>query len=479
MLRALLRDGSVYGLASVLTRGLALLLVPLYTRVLQPAEVGALDLLLLAATLVNLTAALEVSQGLARFYPQARSPRRRQALASTAFWFTLACYGLFAAVALLWSRPLAQWLLGVPDRQLPLALGVLYAALNGVLLLVQNQFRWQLRSLRYAEVSAVLAISTLLLSLLLTAVLGWGLNGALLALVLGAGLGLLDALWRLRGTCRWWWHRPSLRQMLRFSAPLVPSGLSVFVAGAIDRLLLQHLLSLDAVGIYGVAFRLATAVGVLMLGVQGGLTPLIYSQAHDPATPAQLARLFRLVVGLALPALLLLVPLSPLLIAWLAPPSYASAAPVLLLLAPSLLLASLYVFAPGLPLAQRTGLILAINALGAGLNTGLNLLLIPRLGIAGAAAATLCGNAVVFALTMAWSQRLYPVPHAWRSLAAALLLSLALAVALTWMPAPGVLPQLAMTVAALALLLAAETRCGLLRREDWRAMARFVGVPAS
>ncbi|MBM5797393.1 MAG: hypothetical protein FJ060_04395 [Cyanobacteria bacterium K_Offshore_0m_m2_072] len=120
-----------------------------------------------------------------------------------------------------------------------------------------------------------------------------------------------------------------------------------------------------------------------------------------------------------------------------------------------------------------------MNALGAGLNTGLNLLLIPRLGIAGAAAATLCGNAVVFALTMVWSQRLYPVPHVWRSLAAALLLSLVLAAALAWMPAPGVLPQLALTLVALALLLAAETRCGLLRREDWRAMARFVGVPAS
>ncbi len=66
MLKAVLRDSLVYGLASVLSKGLAIFLLPLYTRVLSPGDYGAYDLLITLGALANVVVALEVAQGLAR-----------------------------------------------------------------------------------------------------------------------------------------------------------------------------------------------------------------------------------------------------------------------------------------------------------------------------------------------------------------------------------------------------------------------------
>ena len=79
MLSRFLRDGAVYGAAGVLARGISFFLLPLYTRALAPADYGAVDMLTMLVTLANLSVALEISQGLARFYPDAATDDARRA----------------------------------------------------------------------------------------------------------------------------------------------------------------------------------------------------------------------------------------------------------------------------------------------------------------------------------------------------------------------------------------------------------------
>jgi O-antigen/teichoic acid export membrane protein len=94
----------------------------------------------------------------------------------------------------------------------------------------------------------------------------------------------------------------------------------------------------------------------------------------------------------------------------------------------------MYVFAPGLSIAKRTGAISAINLLGAGLNTALSFTLVPVLGIRGAAASTLMVSATVFALSMVASQRHYPVPHSWGRIAVASLVALGIFIVASTLP---------------------------------------------
>ena len=91
-----------------------------------------------------------------------------------------------------------------------------------------------------------------------------------------------------------------------------------------------------------------------------------------------------------------------------------------MILAPAALLSQMYIFAPGAWISKKTWCISAVNIGAAAVNVGLTWLLIPRLGLPGAAWAVLGAAVVSFSLSMVVSQHFYPVPHRWRQLGVAL-----------------------------------------------------------
>ena len=99
MIRRFFQESVVYALSSVLTRGIGLLLVPFYTRVLAPADYGAIEILAVVGGLVNIVVAVEISQGMARYFAASRDERERASYAATALWFTIATYSAFFLLA--------------------------------------------------------------------------------------------------------------------------------------------------------------------------------------------------------------------------------------------------------------------------------------------------------------------------------------------------------------------------------------------
>jgi O-antigen/teichoic acid export membrane protein len=183
------------------------------------------------------------------------------------------------------------------------------------------------------------------------------------------------------------------------------------------------------VGIFGIGYRLATVTSLLMAAFQTAITPLVYQRYREVDAPAQLAGVFRAFAAVALGlSLALAMFANEAMRIFTTPPFYAGAT-VVPLLAPALILSGMYVLAPGLTIAKRTGAIAVVSGVGALLNTSLNLALIPLLGIRGAALATFLGAASTFAAYMLLSQRLYPVPHRWRPLGLAAAGSVAIFIA--------------------------------------------------
>jgi len=250
-------------------------------------------------------------------------------------------------------------------------------------------------------------------------------------MVTGALVGVVYGLWHLRRSFRFRFDVARLKEMLIFSAPLVPSSISVFISLYINRLMINHYLSLGEVGLFGVGFRLASIVGLVMVGFQGALTPLVFTHYREEQTPRQLALIFRVFLAFALLVFLSLSLFASEILYVMTTPAYYSAAQVVIYLVPAILLSNMYIFAPGIGIAKRTHLVLWINVGGASLNTLLNWLLIPQFGITGAAVATLLGSGCVFAAYMAFSQSLYRVPHQWRPLGLSVVVAAILAF---WIP---------------------------------------------
>jgi O-antigen/teichoic acid export membrane protein len=449
------------------------LLVPIYTRLLDPVRYGALELILTAGLLVNMIVALEVGQGLAREWAEQPDEAQRRRLASTTLTFTLLAHAGFLGMALTVASPIAEMLLGSPAFEAELRAGLIFIAVNAVFLQLQNQFRWDLRSRSYAAVSVLYGVLTVVLG----AGLGrlHGLQGVLYGQALAAGLCCAVSVVLLRGQIRLAIDTRQLARMLRFSLPLVPSGVAVFASFYVNRLILAALASLAQVGVLGVGQRVAGLTTLLIVGLQGALTPLVYRHHHEPGVPAQLARIFEGFVAIAMLCCLLLSVFGRELMGWLAPPEFASAAALLPWLAPAALLSQMYIFAPGIAIARKTTWQLVLTGISALLAVVLNLLLIPQWGAWGAAVASCAAAAVFLVLWVGASQRVYALPLRWSALAAAVAGYVALVWLGLWLDQIGAsaIARLVLKSAVVATLFALLGATGLLA---WRRPVADTGL---
>lgn len=424
MLKQFIKDSGIYGISGVITRGISLILVPFYTRVLTPGDYGVIDLVSIIGAIVSFTFPLEITQAIARFYPDCLNKEESKQYASTALFFTIATFGLFLFLIQTFSLPLSHTLFDSEKLINVLRVSGLAILSNGLFYFVQNQLRWRLEPKRNAICSVVYSIFTIGLSIYLVLILRIGVIGVFWAQFIGGAIAFVFGFYLSLSSYALIFRVPKLKEMLIFSIPLVPSSIGVFILTYIDRISIRSLMGLSDLGLYGIGFRIASIVGIVMMSITSAITPLIYAKYRERDTPDQIARIFRYFIfgALFLTAILSIFAKEALWI--MTTPPYFAAAAVVPFLVVSGFLSQMYVFAPGLSIAKKTKYIAAINIIGAGFNLGLNLLLIPRFGIVGAALATAFASAFIFSLNVYFSQRNYFVPHDAKTLFSSVLISI-------------------------------------------------------
>jgi O-antigen/teichoic acid export membrane protein len=420
MLRRFLRDSAIYSVSAILSRGVSVVLIPLYTRFLQPYEYGVFDLLMIAATLANYLVSLEISQGLARVYSEARDETEKRACVSSAAWFCVLAYVLFVIVASVFSTDIASVLLGSPAWSDAVQTMIAAVAANGIFFLLQDLLRWQLKPMKHALASIAYSLTGAAVGAMAVAFLHAGVVGMLAGQIAGAIVGVFITL-RNGSALHWHWefNRDKWKEMAKYSAPQVISSCTAYFALYVDRLFIKENLSLDEVGIYGVGARLASLVALLMVGFQSGYIPIVFHNHAAPETPPQMERVFRYFLVAAIAVVLFLSGFSGELLKLLTTERYFNAWHTIPVLATGMLLANMYIFAPGIFISRRTLIVAGINVGALCLTIAGNFLLLPRFGAMGAAFAVLITSTTVFLVYVYFNARFYPIPFAWRRIALA------------------------------------------------------------
>lgn len=424
MLRQFLRDSAVYGIAGIVWRAVPVFLLPLYARVFTTAEYGVVELLAILMTFVNLVITLEVSQGVGRHFADADAPDKA-AYFSTALWFTVGVFTVFLVVAFAAPTALAELVLGSSAYEGLIRPAAFAAWCYGVSYLTQHQLRWELKPRQYAASTLANTLVAVATTVVFIVVYDLGVEGVLYGQAIGALVGSALAVLFARRSYAMLFDARKLAEMIAYSGPLVVSGVGVFVAYYVDRFAIRTLLDVEDVGIYSAAYRVASIIGLVIVAAQSAITPLVFAHYRRPDMPGELAKIFRYVVFLALGLFLALSLFATEVIKLVAGSKYVSAAELVPLLVPAMLLWNLNVFAPGLFIAKKTSAIGAINVLAGLLNTVLCVTLISYFGLRGAAVAALVSAGISFGAVMAWSQRLYPAPYAWRRLSFGLAVAVA------------------------------------------------------
>ncbi|HEX4110320.1 MAG TPA: lipopolysaccharide biosynthesis protein [Solirubrobacteraceae bacterium] len=420
-LKRLVTTGAAYQAGDILSKGLAVLTLPIYTRHVTTADYGAAANLLVFVVLVSIVLRLGVGEAFIRYYFDDDDIERRRRLSRSATGVVAWITSIASVVGVLEAQPLSKLVLGYHDATLfSLAVLGLWSFTN--LEMVYAQLRVDARAATYMKASIANVVLTVGATVPLVLFGHLQARGLLLGNFGASGVIVVGLWWALRDRVGWRFRWATVRSMLRFGLPTVPADASVYGLQVADRVYLFRVVSHGAAGLYGVAVQLATIVFVAVRGFQYAWPPLAYSITDDD----EAARLYSLVTTYYAVATGVVVVAVAVLSRWivrlLSGPQYYHAYRALPWLALGwALYGLLLVFVVISGRARRTSRNFPAALAGLVANVVLLVTLVPRgganLGIAGAGIA-LCGAYLVNLGFMYWLTRdIFRVGFEWSRLA--------------------------------------------------------------
>ncbi|MGK2954385.1 MAG: lipopolysaccharide biosynthesis protein [Solirubrobacterales bacterium] len=410
-LRRLASTGAAYTAASIISKLIAVALLPLYTRYLTPSDYGAAEVLFAAVVAISIVIRLGVVEALLRFYyKQDEDPDKTVATSFAALFWA----GTIAALVLMpFAGPISELLLGQADTELTrIAIGGLWVlTLSEYLLTI---FRLDEKAKAFFVVTVASVFVTIPVTVVLVVFLDMGAEGLLLG---SYGTGIVFVIGLIA------YHRkrlslipdvPLLKRMMRFGLPTMPAELSLYSLSFVDRIIIARTLGLAEAGLYSLAVKVAQSVNVLVRGFQLAFPPLAYSIVDDDEARRAYSAVvtwFVVVMAMVITAIWLL---APWIIRIFAAPEYFGAEAAVGPVAAGTALYAIYmVLLVVLGRTGRTEFNFPATLAGVAANIGLNLILVPVWGIVGAAVSLVISYSIVLVLMYIFTQRLFPVPYEW------------------------------------------------------------------
>jgi len=408
--RAFLADTAFVFGAQVLTKLRGLLTMPLLIRGLGTDAFGTWSQTLAFTFLVTAIVGLNLHHSLIRFIAADRLAAGKAY--GTTLFVSLATSSLACILLGLGASPaMADVLVGSHDQRI-LRLGLAIVVSSTVRNLNLNLYRATDR-IKLRSVVDFAGSMVELAAIVVLVLLGFGIVEVLLALaIIGGAIALVTTLHGNRIAPLRRVDRELLRDALRYSAPLIPAAIAMWVLDRSDRFVISSVLDQTHVGIYSAHYTLGSLIVFVQGPIQMALTPKVMQLWEaDRATAAKYVQhSFRIYAMFAL----LFIAVAPLL----APPLFriianeqvaaGCSASVLLIALGTSFWGFAVIETCGLYAARRTRTVGLLTAICAGLNFLVCSLLVPRLGTVGAAAAT----AVAYGFT--WLAYLWAARSLWR-----------------------------------------------------------------
>lgn len=397
--RDIIKHSAVYGAGQILTRVASVVLLPLYTHYLRPADYGAMAILDLTGSVLGILIGGGMVAAANRYHFDSDDPRAQAEVWWTSLLVLAAAATVLLAPAFLLREPLARLTLGAeqPAGALFYAL-VLPTVWLTAIAEVPDRY---LRVRKWSWLVVVISLGGLALNIALNVyfltVKEWGVAGVLLGNLLTALATAAVRCAIMARACRPVHVRAEMAGHLwRFGRPMMATALLAMSMHQADRYVLRFFLPLDEIGVYSLAYTIGQGVNALCLIPFAAIWGVVmYEIARHPDAKRIYARVFEYFVYVLLLALLGVSLFIDPLLRLLVSSDYSGAAALVPIVCLGFVFFSLHAhFSVPALLAKQSDRLVVVYASAAVTNVALDVLLVPLFGLPGAAWASVGGYAV-------------------------------------------------------------------------------------
>jgi O-antigen/teichoic acid export membrane protein len=416
---------------------------------------------------VNIAYSLGLEPAYMRFY--VRDDATRSAVVfGTSYRMVLLLAAVVTGVTILFAGPIgaSTFLQLNGDAAMLVTIAACIPLFDALVLMPYAKMRMDRTPRRFAALRLLNVALNVIFNVVFVIVLGWRVEGVLWAGVLSGACTFVFFVPDVMHALRERFDAALAREMLRFGLPTVPSSISAIMVQVADRPIMLMLVGNAAVGMYQTNFRLALPMMLVVTVFEYAWKPFYLHHRDDADAKAVFARvltLFTVACGVVFLATALFMPYvvtMPFVGGRFINPQYWSG----LSIVPIVLFAYFFngVFtnlAAGFHIAKRMSFFPLATGVAAAINVGSTFLLVPVMGIEGAAWAKVAAYAASVMVLAAALTRIYPVRYDVVRVTLAVLIAAAIYGGVLMLPADATV-QLAARIAAIpayvASLLAAK-----------------------
>ncbi len=422
-IRALGKETLVYGLSTVVARLLNFLLLPFYTHFLLPGEYGVVALVFSYIAFLNIAFQYGMDQAYLR-HAAGQKRSRVETVFTTAAVFLLLTTILLGAAMTVSAGALAPALGLRPEHAPLIRCAALILALDALSIVPFAELRLAHRKWLFVGVKFFNIVVNVGMNVFLLGVLGLGVKGVFLASMTATGTSLMLLAPVFAQFLRRRFDPKLLKELLRFGLPLVPAGIGAMMVQVIDRPILQMLTDEATVGVYQANYRLGIFMLLVVSMFDQAWRPFFLERAKRKDAKALFARVLTYFLAVSIWIVLFFslfivdIVQIPIGKAQLIHPSYYGGLGVVPIVLAAYLFHGAYInFMVSVTLSKRTDLLIWVTFLGAIVNVITNVVLIPEMGMMGAAWATFAAYAAMAAALYVLGRRVYPITYEWSRIA--------------------------------------------------------------
>ncbi len=376
----------IYGFIGSFKSFTEFLLLPVYARFLTPADFGRLDILLVFFMIGIALAALELQNAVFRFFFDHESlSYRRKVVTTAALAMALDGFVIFLLI-MAFARPIAALILDSQKLSYMLIITGGYLFLNSIVTIPTILLRIENQPVKFTLTSLLQITMSLIGIVVFVIAFKWGIAGILAAKIVSIVVALPIYLYLGRKYWRFSFDFGLLKNMLKFSLPLIPAGAALWGINTLNRSFMLHYLSFDQIGLFSIATKFVIVITLFILAFQLAWPQFAFVNMNTGESRAMFGQIFNIFCAAGLWLVIFLTLFGGVFIRIAMTPEFYPSIKAILPLSLGMLGYGLfYFFTTGVVISKSTAKIIPSIAAAILVNIIFNIILTPRYGFVGTA----------------------------------------------------------------------------------------------
>lgn len=416
-IKQLTKDTAIYGVSTIVGRFLTFLLVPFYTNIFPPDEYGIVANLYIFIAILNIIYIFGMDAAYLKFASNKSIASDKDKFSTP--YLAVMFVSLFLSLFIILIKGSIISIFEVPASYSYLVYYTSYILFIDALCVIPFiKLRIERKAKKFATFKIINILTNVFFNLLLVLYFRWGIEAVFVSNLIASLLTLIILLPDIIKELKPVINISLLSRLIKFGLPYLPAGLGSMLIQGIDRPILTNLTDLTTAGIYNANYKLGIFMMLFVNMFQYAWQPFFLQQAEEKDAKKVFSKVL---TYFTFAASIILVFVSLYIddivkVNFFGITLIGSAYWSGLVIVPIILFGYLFnglyvVFTAGIYIEEKSVYIPLVTGIGALVNVVVNLLLIPILGIIGAALATLLSYIVMALGLYIVTQKFYKIEY--------------------------------------------------------------------